>query len=222
RAGAEARAAGATGATAVPGTVGAPGTGDAPGAAGTPGAGDGPGMGAAGVPGASGVVGVTSTWPVLTVFGRDRAVAVAPDGVRGSCRFAVPEEATLFAVHYVGGSFLVSWTLAPNPYNGNTAFWADRPDEPFTPEETGGLVPFGEGLRGAYGFQFESADGGGRHSGGHVLRPGGTEGIDRDESQLGDGARIWTNCARGGRPWEVVHSVTGERRGARPLPDFPG
>lgn len=171
---------------------------------------------------AFGVVGVTSTWPVLTVFGRDRAVAVAPDGVRGSCRFAVPEEATLFAVHYVGGSFLVSWTLAPNPYYGNTAFWADRPDEPFTPEETGGLVPFGEGLRGAYGFQFESADGGGRHSGGHVLRPGGTEGIDRDELQLGDGARIWTNCARGDRPWEVVHSVTGERRGARPLPDFPG
>ncbi|MYT35191.1 hypothetical protein GTY66_03820 [Streptomyces sp. SID8356] len=252
KAGAEARATGATGATAVPGVIGAPGAvgvpgaGDASGAGGAPGAGNGPGagdgpgtgdgpgagdgpvMGAArgpgapGVSGASGVVGVTSTWPVLTVFGRDRAVAVAPDGVRGSCRFAVPEEATLFAVHYVGGSFLVSWTLAPNPYNGNTAFWADRPDEPFTPEETGGLVPFGEGLRGAYGFQFESADGGGRHSGGHVLRPGGTEGIDRDEPQLGDGARIWTNCARRERPWEVVHSVTGERRGARPLPDFPG
>ncbi|MFD5975633.1 hypothetical protein [Streptomyces bacillaris] len=206
--GSGAEGAGPEGAGAEAGATGAPGATTVPGASGTV--------------GASGVVGVTSTWPVLTVFGRDRAVAVAPDGVRGSCRFTVPEEATLFAVHYVGGSFLVSWTLARNPYNGNTAVWADRPDEPFTPEETGGLVPFGEGLRGAYGFQFESADGGGRHSGGHVLRPGGTEGIDRDELQLGDGVRIWTNCARRERPWEVVHSVTGERRGARPLPDFPG
>lgn len=169
-----------------------------------------------------GVAGVTSTWPVLTVFGRDRAVAVAPDGVRGSCRFTVPEDATMYAVHYVGGSFLVSWTLAPSPYHCDTAAWADRPDEPFTPDETGGLVPFGGSLDGAYGFQFETADGGGRHDGGRVLRPGGTEGIDRDELQLGDGTRIWTNAVFGRRPWEVVDPVTGERRGAAPIPDFPG
>ncbi|MGC4929564.1 hypothetical protein [Streptomyces sp. DT117] len=174
------------------------------------------------VPGVTGVVGVTSTWPVLTVFGRDRAVAVGPDGERGSCRFTVPEDATLSAVHYVGGSFLVSWTLATSPHNGDTAVWADRPDAPFTPDETGGLVPFGGSLDGAYGFQFETADGSGRHSGSRVLRPGSTEGIDRDELQLGDGARIWTNTVYGRRPWQVVDSVTGEPRGARPLPDFPG
>ncbi|SPF00152.1 hypothetical protein [Streptomyces sp. MA5143a] len=169
-----------------------------------------------------GVLGVTATWPVLTVFGRDRAVAVAPDGVRGSCRFTVPDEATMFAVHYVGGSFLVSWTLARDPYHCDTAVWADRPHEPFAPDEVGGLVPFGGSLDGAYGFQFETADGGGRHGGRRVLRPGGREGIDRDELQLGDGARIWTNAVFGGRPWEVVDGVTGEPRGEVALPDFPG
>ncbi|MFG2977180.1 hypothetical protein ACGFYY_29860 [Streptomyces sp. NPDC048331] len=168
-----------------------------------------------------GVVGVTCTWPVLTVFGRDRAVAVAPDGERGSCRFTVPEDATLFAVHYVGGSFLVSWSLKQTAFC-DTAVWADRPEEPFEPREVGGLVPFGGSLDGAYGFQFESADGGGRHSGRHVLRPGDTEGIDGEELLLGDGSRIWTNQIYGRQPWEVVDPVTGERRGALALPDFPG
>ncbi|WCD84389.1 hypothetical protein KPP03845_100712 [Streptomyces xanthophaeus] len=178
--------------------------------------------GDAGVGPLPGVSGVTSTWPVLTVFGRDRAVAVAPDGVRGSCRFTVPDGVTMFAVHYVGGSFLVSWTLTPSPYHCDTAMWADRPGETFAPDEAGGLVPFGGSLDGAYGFQFESADGKGRHDGGRVLRPGGTEGIDRDELQLGDGARIWTNAVYGDRPWQVVDSVTGEPRGAAELPAFPG
>ncbi|WP_405704798.1 hypothetical protein [Streptomyces sp. NBC_00069] len=169
-----------------------------------------------------GVAGVTTTWPVLTVFGRDRAVAVDPDGVRGSCRFTVPDGATMYAVHYVGGSFLVSWTVKPSPYYCDTAVWADRPTQPFTPDELGGLVPFGGSLDGAYGFQFETADGGGRHGGRRVLRPGGTEGIDRDELQLGDGARIWTNAVFGRRPWEPVDPVTGEPQGALALPDFPG
>ncbi|MER5963441.1 hypothetical protein [Streptomyces sp. NPDC002057] len=190
-----------------------------PEAAGPEAAGAAAALGAAGLPG---VAGVTSTWPVLTVFGRDRAVAVAPDGVRGSCRFTVPEGATMFAVHYVGGSFLVSWTLGSSPYHCDTAVWADRPDEPFTPTEAGGLVAFGGSLDGGYGFQFETADGGGRHAGLRVTRPGDTEGIDREELQLGDGTRIWTNAVYGRRAWEVVDPVTGERLGATPLPDFPG
>ncbi|MCX5206469.1 hypothetical protein OG897_34315 [Streptomyces sp. NBC_00237] len=169
-----------------------------------------------------GVAGVTSTWPVLTVFGRDLAIAVAPDGERGSCRFTVPDGATMYAVHYVGGSFLVSWTLQPSPYYCDTAVWADRPDEPFTPDELSGLVPFDGSLDGAYGFQFETADGGGRHGGLRVLRPGETTGIDREELQLGDGAHLWTNTVYGRKPWETVHRVTGERQGVRPLPDFPG
>ncbi|MCC0093683.1 hypothetical protein K7B10_02530 [Streptomyces flavotricini] len=173
-------------------------------------------------PGPAGVAGVTATWPVLTVFGRDRAVAVGPDGVRGSCGFAVPDEATMYAVHYVGGSFLVSWTVERSPYHCDTAVWADRPAEVFAPDEVGGLVPFGGSLDGAYGFQFETADGGGRHGGRRVLRPGGREGIDRDELQLGDGSRIWTNAVFGRRPWEVVDPVTGEPRGPVALPDFPG
>ncbi|MFD9035372.1 hypothetical protein ACFVZW_30175 [Streptomyces sp. NPDC059567] len=168
-----------------------------------------------------GVAGVTSTWPVLTVFGRDRAVAVAPEGVRGSCRFTVPQDASMFAVHYVGGSFLVSWTQSAGSLC-DTAVWADRPEEPFTPEMVGGLVPFGGSPDGAYGFQFETADGGGRHGGTRVLRPGGREGIDREELQLGDGSRIWTNAVHRRKPWEVVDPVTGVRQGATALPDFPG
>ncbi|MER7539251.1 hypothetical protein ABTX77_31380 [Streptomyces sp. NPDC097704] len=178
--------------------------------------------GTAPVPGVTGVAGVTCTWPVLTVFGRDRAVAVDPDGVRGSCRFTVPEDATMYAVHYAGGSFLVSWTVKSDPYFCDTAHWADRPDEPFTPDEPGGLVPFGGKLDGAYGFQFETADGGGRHGGLRALRPGDTEGIDGNELQLGDGTRIWTNGVYRRRPWELVDPVTGEPRGGADVPDFPG
>ncbi|MEV6246121.1 hypothetical protein AB0M38_07940 [Streptomyces sp. NPDC051742] len=201
----------AAGAAGVAGAAGPSGVSEAAGVAGL--------IGVAGLPG---VIGVTSTWPVLTVFGRDRAVAVAPDGVRGSCRFTVPEDATMVAVHYVGGSFLVSWSLKPSPYYCDTAIWADRPGAPFTPDDWGGLVPFGGSLDGAYGFQFETADGSGRHGGFRVTRPGGTEGIDRDELQLGDGTRIWTNAVYRRKPWEVVDPVTGERLGATPLPDFPG
>ncbi|MEF9887131.1 hypothetical protein [Streptomyces sp. P9-A4] len=182
-------------------------------------AGSADGVGAAGLPG---VAGVTSTWPVLTVFGRDRAVAVAPDGVRGSCAFTVPEAATMFAVHYVGGSFLVSWTLKENPYYCDTAVWADRPEEPFTPDEVGGLVPFGGKLDGAYGFQFETADGGGRHGGLRALRPGGTGGIDRYELQVGDGSRIWTNGVYEKSPWRAVDAVSGEPRDGTDRPEFPG
>ncbi|KQX54711.1 MULTISPECIES: hypothetical protein [unclassified Streptomyces] len=176
-------------------------------------------VGAAGLPG---VVGVTSTWPVLTVFGPDRAVAVAPDGVRASCGFTVPEAATMYAVHYAGGSFLVSWSLKENPYYCDTAVWADRPDEPFTPDETGGLVPYGGKLDGAYGFQFETADGGGRHGGLRALGPGGTGGIDRYELQVGDGSRIWTNGVYEKSPWRAVDAVSGEPRDDVEPPDLPG
>ncbi|MEE1785783.1 hypothetical protein PUR71_23170 [Streptomyces sp. SP17BM10] len=172
--------------------------------------------------GSTGIEGITCTWPVLTVFNRERAVAVDPDGIRATCRFTVPDDATLFTAHYAGGSFLISWTLKPNPYHCDTAIWADRPDTPFTPNELSGLVPYGGSLDGAYGFQFETADGTGRHSGGHVLRPGDTHGIDDDELQLGDGTRIWTNAVFGRRPWHPVDPVTGEPRDETPLPDFPG
>ncbi|MFD3943342.1 hypothetical protein [Streptomyces sp. NPDC058579] len=167
-----------------------------------------------------GVSGVTSTWPVLTVFGRHRAVAVAPDRVRASCRYTIPDDATMFAVHYVGGSFLVSWTAKPNPYRCDTAIWSDHPDDPFTPDEVGGLVPYGGSLNGAYGFQFETADDGGRHSGTGILRPGGKQGIDSDELQLSDGSTIWTNAVFAKHPWQPVHPLTGEREAVTPLPDF--
>ncbi|MEV7028372.1 hypothetical protein AB0O00_40435, partial [Kitasatospora sp. NPDC093558] len=167
--------------------------------------------------GPAGIEGITCTWPVLTVFNRERAVAVDPDGIRATCRFTVPDDATLFAAHYAGGSFLISWTCEPSPYYCDTAVWADRPDTPFTPTRLKGLVPYGGSLDGAYGFQFETADGTGRHGGLRVLRPGDTHGIDGDELQLGDGTTIWTNAVFGDRPWRPADPVTGEPVTAGPV-----
>ncbi|KUH40531.1 MULTISPECIES: hypothetical protein [Streptomyces] len=171
--------------------------------------------------GPGGVRGVTSTWPVLTVYGADRAVAVDHGGRRGACAFRVPEGATLHVVHFVGGSFLVSWTDEERGSYGTRAFWADRPQDVFTPERWGGLRPFDGIIDGAFGFQFATPDGGGRHDGSRVLRPGGREGVDCRELQMSDGTRFWSARVYGD-DWERVDPVTGERGGKRELPAFHG
>ncbi|GAA4894268.1 hypothetical protein ACFPM3_07630 [Streptomyces coeruleoprunus] len=167
-----------------------------------------------------GVRGVTCTWPVLTVYGRDRAVAVDHAGVRASCAFRVPEDATMHVVHFAGGRFLVSWTAEEQNTSGHHAFWTDRPEEVFRPERQIGLRPFDGLIDGGFGFQFESADGGGRHDGGRVLRPGDRDGIDNHELQMSDGVRFWSNDVYGD-DWRRVDPVTGERAGGRELPELP-
>ncbi|MFJ4425615.1 hypothetical protein [Streptomyces bobili] len=74
---------------------------------------------------------VTCTWPVLTVYGDDRAVAVDHAGARASCVFRVPVDAVSHAVHFAGGQFLVSWTTDGRARSNTLAFWNDRPDEVF-------------------------------------------------------------------------------------------
>ncbi|MBD0741064.1 hypothetical protein [Streptomyces sp. CBMA152] len=166
------------------------------------------------------MVRVTSTWPVLTVYGSDRAVAVDHAGRRGTCTFRVPDDATLHTVHYAGGQFLVSWTTSERYSFGEHAFWADHPDDVFEPENLN-LEPYGGITQGGFGFQFESPDGGGRHDGERVLRPGDRHGIGDYELQMSDGHRFWSAEVFHSRgDWTQVDPLTGERGSDRTLPDF--
>ncbi|MGW0394615.1 hypothetical protein ACWDYJ_27750 [Streptomyces sp. NPDC003042] len=167
------------------------------------------------------VEGVTCTWPVLTVYGRRRAVAVDHAGVRASCTFELPEDTARGVVHFAGGRFLVSWTTEPADSFGRHAFWSDRPDEVFEPQERLGLRPYESGIQGGLGFQFESPDGEGRHDGERVLRPGGREGIDHHDLQMSDGRRFWSSRVFGrAHGWARVDPLTGTRGADSTLPDF--
>ncbi|WP_328766969.1 hypothetical protein [Streptomyces sp. NBC_00286] len=167
------------------------------------------------------ITAVTCTWPVLTLYSHDRAIAVDHAGRRASCTFRIPDDATLHTVHYVGGKFLVGWTTDAQRYFSDRAFWADAPNEVFEPENASGMVPYGGSIDGALGFQFETADGDGRHDGERVLRPGGREGIDNHELQMSDGKRVWSARVYGDG-WARVDPATGARTEDATLPDFPG
>ncbi|MEU8463267.1 hypothetical protein [Streptomyces sp. NPDC029003] len=190
------------------------------------------------------VVGVTSTWPVLTVYGPDRAIAVDHAGPRASCAFRVPPDAApqagtgtgvgadagaadsadaapALAVHYAGGQFLVSWNSTPQGTFGDRAFWADRPDEVFEPADKLGLRRYGGMIQGGLGYQFATPDGTGRHDGVRVLRPGDREGIAPHEVQMSDGHGHWsaeTFCRWGS--WTRVDPATGEPGTDRTPPAF--
>ncbi|MDX2943697.1 hypothetical protein [Streptomyces caniscabiei] len=169
--------------------------------------------------GGGGVRGVTCTWPVLTVYGDDRAVAVDHTGRRGDCAFTLPEGTTSHTVHFAGGRFLVAWTTTRRDSFGGHAYWADRPEEVFQPEQRIGLRPYDGLIDGGFGFQFASPDGGGRHDGDRVLRPGDRSGIGHRELQMSDGERFWSADVFRGN-WERVDPSTGARTGDRTLPDF--
>ncbi|MFG2138189.1 hypothetical protein [Streptomyces sp. NPDC048650] len=169
--------------------------------------------------------GVTATWPALTVFTRDRAIAVDPTGEVASCTFALPEEAAHHAVFTAGGSFLVGWCRGDRHSRlAEKAFWADRPEDVFVPEETLGLIPYGGSTDGALGYQFATPDGGGRHDGTQVLRPGDRHGIGHYEQQLGDGVRTWSSRLFGERygrdTWCEIDPATGARTERTALPAF--
>ncbi|MFF0525400.1 hypothetical protein ACFYTC_42470 [Actinomadura nitritigenes] len=166
------------------------------------------------------VLGATSTWPVLTVYGGGRAIAVDHAGRRGECAFALPAGTSVRTVHYAGGDFLVGWSEREGARGVDRAFWASAPDEVFEPENKLGMVAC-RGLRsGGQGYQFEV--GGGRYDGERVLRPGGREGIGDHERQYGDGTRIWSapRYAYSQADWAVLDPATGERGTAAASPDF--
>ncbi len=167
------------------------------------------------------LAGVTCTWPVLTLYGRENAVAVDPSGVRAARAFRLPEESTHHTVHFAGGQFLVSWTTDPQSPFATHAFWTGSPEEVFQPEQPRGLRPYLSSIQGGLGYQFESADGAGRHDGQGVLRPGGREGIRHHDYQMGDGAGIWSSeVFASGDDWARVDPVTGARGAEPTLPEF--
>ncbi|MCB5164481.1 hypothetical protein LG634_06480 [Streptomyces bambusae] len=167
------------------------------------------------------VAGVTCTWPVLTVYGRAKAVAVAPGSVRATAGFTLPEDADHHVVHYAGGRFLVSWSTDPDDSFTGPSFWSDRPEDVFVPDRTFGLRPYGGSIQGGLGYQFETGDGGGRHDGERVLRPGGREGVDHHDFQMGDGTGIWSSRVFGGlKGWARVDPVTGARAAEPSVPAF--
>ncbi|MDX2915185.1 hypothetical protein [Streptomyces griseiscabiei] len=174
---------------------------------------------ATGTEGGGAVRGVTCTWPVLTVYGDDRAVAVDHAGRRGSCTFTLPEGTTSHSVHFAGGRFLVGWTTGGRNSSAEGACWADRPEDVFRPEQRSGLRPYDGIIDGGFGYQFASPDGGGRHDGDRVLRPGDRSGIGSLDLQMSDGERFWSARVYRG-DWERVDPSTGARTGDRTLPAF--
>lgn len=113
---------------------------------------------------------VTCTWPVLTVYGETRALAVDHAGLRADHTMELPDGALGHTVHWVGGQFLVAWNEEHKENPSNTAYWSDHPGETFEPEQTYGLRPYGGSIQGGLGYQFETSDGGGRFDGERVLR----------------------------------------------------
>ncbi|MGW4232651.1 hypothetical protein ACWEF9_25755 [Streptomyces sp. NPDC004980] len=163
---------------------------------------------------------VTCTWPVLTVYGETRALAVDHTGPRGEHTLELPEGALGHTVHRVGGQFLVAWNTEHKENFPTAAYWSDRPGETFTPEQTYGLRPYGGSIQGGLGYQFETPDGGGRFDGERVLRAGGREGIGHRDYQMSDGHTFWSTAVfsedHGG--WNRLDPATGVPTADRTLP----
>lgn len=182
------------------------------------------GAGACTDPRAEAVVGVTCTWPSLTVFTRNRAVVVDPVMAYATTSFVLPEGCVRHAVFYIGGSFLVGFTHRKQSSTADKAFWTDRPDEIFVPQEQLGMVSYGGSTDGGLGFQFATPDNTGRYDGERITEPGSHAGIGGFEQQLGDGERLWSSRIFGSRrdsgSWREIDPATGARTESTELPPF--
>ncbi|RKS09572.1 hypothetical protein DFP74_5313 [Nocardiopsis sp. Huas11] len=159
-----------------------------------------------------GVVGMTSTWPVLTVYGRDAAVAVDLQGRRGSCAFTLPADADRHTVHFVGGDFQVGWTIGERDFRERQptrALWTSKPDDVFETESPGELFR-GGGAQQALRLVL-AAPGGGRYDADEVLRPGSRRGVTRVTDTLSDGTRVWSGSGNGHSGFAEIDRETGAR-----------
>ncbi|MFE3457013.1 hypothetical protein ACFXKD_05660 [Nocardiopsis aegyptia] len=160
-----------------------------------------------------GIVGMTSTWPVLTVYGRDAAVAVDHRGRRGSCSFTLSDDADRHTVHFVGGDFQVGWTHGErDPWRGQPtkALWTSKPDDVFATESPADLFmsdhPPCRTLR-----VVAAAPDGGRYDNDGILRPGARRGVSRVNDTLSDGTRLWSSSGHGHQGFTEIDPATGAR-----------
>ncbi|KOX12507.1 hypothetical protein [Nocardiopsis sp. NRRL B-16309] len=168
-----------------------------------------------------GIAGMTSTWPVLTVYGHDAAVAVDHRGRRGACVFTLPEDADRHTVHFVGGDFQVGWTVrARDSRDGQPtrALWTSRPDDVFTTESPVELFRGGTWHSAPVRLVMSAPDGG-RYDEDGILRPGTRRGVTRVDDTLGDGSRLWSSTGHGHHDLVEIHPETGAR-GEVSWPDF--
>ncbi|MFG2648976.1 hypothetical protein [Streptomyces sp. NPDC048436] len=165
---------------------------------------------------------VTCTWPVLTLYGEARAIAIDHAGRRGDHILELPDASRSHTVHWVGGRFLVAWDEAEDDLRPQNAYWSDRVGETFAPEETFGLAPYSGSIQGGIGYQFETPDGGGRFDGERILRAGGHEGIGHHDYQMYDGQALWSSEVFGehGDGWARFDPDTGAPTDDRTLPAF--
>ncbi len=165
---------------------------------------------------------VTCTWPVLTVYGDARVIAVDHAGRRGDHSLELPGASRSHTAHWVGDRFLVAWNEEHEDEWHRRAYWSDRAGETFVPEETYGLRPYGGSIQGGLGYQFETPDAGGRFDGERVLRAGGREGIGHRDYQMSDGSAVWSSKVfgedHGG--WARLAPATGAPTEDRTLPAF--
>ncbi|MEV6098448.1 hypothetical protein [Nocardia sp. NPDC051981] len=166
------------------------------------------------------VRGVTSTWPLLTVYGIDRAVAIAPHGRVAGTAFELPPNTLSHVVFYAGGDFLVGYTSGTVRTWPDTAFWASSPEETFSPGDNAGMTACRSEYGGALGYQFATPDG--RHDGRRVLRPGDRHGVGACPRQMSDGLRVWSYLGYGEQRihWSELDPTTGERGDTGRLPEF--
>ncbi|MEU5855458.1 hypothetical protein ABZ799_09015 [Nocardiopsis dassonvillei] len=167
-----------------------------------------------------GVRGMTSTWPVLTVYGRDAAVAVDHRERRGSCSFTLPEDADEHTVHFVGGDFQVAWTTSgrSDGRRSQRALWCSAPEDVFDTASSPALFDHGTAHCHDLGLVLASPDGG-RYDQDGVLRPGDRRGVVRVGDHLGDGTRVWSNTGGGDSGFPEVDAATGVS-GDLTCPDF--
>ncbi|MFE3194509.1 hypothetical protein ACFXHA_36270 [Nocardia sp. NPDC059240] len=162
------------------------------------------------------VHGVTATWPILTLYNAERAVAIDPHGTIARTEFTLPAEASWNVVFFVGGDFLVGHSTGFK--RPDLAFWASDPTAVFTPTEANGMTACNNHYD--FGYQFATPDG--RHDGQRILRAGDRHGIGECRVQLNDGARVWSygGYREGVNFWAAVDSATGVREETSSLPAF--
>ena len=168
-----------------------------------------------------GILGMTSTWPVLTVFGRDAAVAVDHQGRRGSCAFTLPEDADRHTVHFVGGDFQVGWTVGERDFRygqPTRALWTSKPDDVFATESPAELFSNGTWHSAPIRLVMAAPDGG-RYDDDGILRPGARRGVTRVNDTLGDGTRLWSSTGHGLHGFVEIDPETGAQ-GDVSWPDF--